>query len=105
MTNCLKGGGIGLIYKSNLKVKILDSGMGKTFENVVWQINLKNEKPVQLVGIYHPSPSKLHKHIITAFTNEFLGKYAEFGVKYNNIMMVISAYMWRMWPMGMLNNS
>ena len=34
-----KGGGIGLIYKCNLKVKILDSGMGKTFEFLVWQIN------------------------------------------------------------------
>ena len=36
-----KGGCIGLIYKSNLKVKILDSGMGNTSEFVVWQINLK----------------------------------------------------------------
>ena len=52
-----KGGSIGLIYKSNLKVKILDSGMGKTFEFAVWQINFKkNEKPVQHVGIYHLPP-------------------------------------------------
>ena len=36
-----KGGDIGLIYKSNLKVKILDSGMGKTFEFTAWQTNLK----------------------------------------------------------------
>ena len=35
-----KGGGFGLIYKSNLKVKILDSVIGKTFEFVMWQINL-----------------------------------------------------------------
>ena len=83
-----KSGGIGLIYKSNLKVKILDSGMAKTFEFAVWQINLKNEKPVQLVGIYHPPPSELHKHTITAFTDEFLEKYAEFGVKYNNMLTV-----------------
>ena len=69
-----KGEGIGLIYKSDLKVKISDSGMGKTFEFAVWQINLKNKKPVQLVGIYHPPPSKLHQHTITAFTNEFLDK-------------------------------
>ena len=74
-----KGEGIGLIYKSNLKVKKLDSGMGKTFEFKVWQINLKNEKPVQLLGIYHLPPSELHKHTITTFTDEFLDKYAEFG--------------------------
>ena len=36
-----KGGCISLIYKSNLKVKILYSDMGKTFEFVVWQINFK----------------------------------------------------------------
>ena len=36
-----KGEGIGLIYKSNLKVKILDSGIGNAFEFAVWQINLK----------------------------------------------------------------
>ena len=59
-----------------------------TFEFAVWQINLKNEKPVQLVGIYHPPPSELHKYTITAFTDEFLEKYAEFGVKYNNMLIV-----------------
>ena len=42
-----KGRGSGLIYKSNLKVKIFDSGMVKTFEFAVWQINLKNEKNMQ----------------------------------------------------------
>ena len=55
-----KDGGIGLIYKSNLKLKILDGGMGKTFEFAVWQINLKKmQKPVQLLGICHPPPSEL----------------------------------------------
>ena len=81
-------GGIGLIYKSNLKVKILDNGMVKTFEFVVWQINLKEEKPVYLLGIYHPSPSELHKYTITAFTDEFLEKYVEIGVKYNSMLVV-----------------
>ena len=69
-------------------MNILDSGMGKTFEFAVLKINLKTEKPVQLVGIYHPPPSELHKHTITSFTNEFLGKYAEFCVKYNNMLIV-----------------
>ena len=83
-----KGGGIDQIYKSYLKVKILDNGIGKTFEFMVWQINLNNEKPVQPVGIYHLPPSELHKHTITAFTDEFLEKYAECGAKYNNMLIV-----------------
>ena len=83
-----KGGSIGIIYKSNLKVKTLDSGLGKTFEFAVWQINLKNEKPVQLVGISHAPPSELYKHIIMTFTDEFLEKYVEFGVKYYNMLIV-----------------
>ena len=83
-----KGGGISLIYKSNLKVKILDSGTGKTFKFAVWQINSKNEKPVQLVGIYHLPPSELHKHTVTAFTDEFLEKYVEFDMKCNNRLIV-----------------
>ena len=83
-----QGGAIGLIYKSNLKVKILENGMGKTFELWCGKLILKNEKPVQLVGIYHPPPSELHKHTITLFTDEFLEKYAEFGVKYNNMLIV-----------------
>ena len=40
------------------------------------------------MGIYHPPPSELHKHTITVFTEEFLAKYAEFGVKYNNMLIV-----------------
>ena len=43
---------------------------------------------MQLVGIYHASPSELHKHTITTFTDEFLEKYAEFGAKYNNMLIV-----------------
>ena len=43
---------------------------------------------MQLVSIYHPPPSELHKHPITAFTDEFLEKYAEFDVKYNNMLIV-----------------
>ena len=67
----------------------MGSGIGKTFEFALWQINLKKkEKPVQLVGIYHLPPSELHKHAITSFTDEFLEKYAEFGAKYNNILIV-----------------
>ena len=77
-----EGGGTSLIYKSNSKVKILDSGMGKTFEFMVWQINLKNEPPVQHVSIYHLPPSELLKHTIPTFTDKFLEKYAEFGAKY-----------------------
>ena len=50
--------------------------------------SFKNEKPVQLVGIYHLPPSELHKHTITALTDKFLEKYAEFGVKFNNMLVV-----------------
>ena len=51
--------------------------MGKTFEFMVWQINLKNEKPVHLVGIYHLPLSELHKHTMTAFTDEFHFKWRD----------------------------
>ena len=43
---------------------------------------------MQLVGIYHLPPSELHKHTVTTFTDEFLEKYAEFAVKYNNMLVV-----------------
>ena len=43
---------------------------------------------MQLVGIYHLPPSELHKHTKTTFTDEFLEKYAEFGVKYNKMLIV-----------------
>ena len=43
---------------------------------------------MQLVCIYHLPPLELHKHTITTSTDEFLLKYAEFGVKYNNMLGV-----------------
>ena len=43
---------------------------------------------MQLVGIYHVPPSELHKQTITTFTDEFQEKYAEFGAKYNNMLII-----------------
>ena len=40
------------------------------------------------MGIYHLPPPELHKHTITVFTDEFLEKYAELGMKYDNMLVV-----------------
>ena len=54
-----QGGGIGLMFKSNLKVKTLEEGCRNTFDYSVWQIRLKDkdqrDQTFEIVAVYHPT--------------------------------------------------
>ena len=66
-----RGGGLALIMKENIKVNLIESRMMKTFKFAVWNLKIQN-KELQLMGMYHPQPSKIHQHTDQMFTDEFL---------------------------------
>ena len=61
-SNGLTGGGIALIYKENLKVKLVDKVMMNTFGYGLWSITT-DSKMINVLGLYHPPPSTHHQTI------------------------------------------
>ena len=87
-----QGGGIGLMFRSDLKVKTLEEGCRNTFEYSVWQIRLKNkdqrDQTFEILAVYHPPPSENNKHTIQSFINDFLELYMELGTTYTNLIFM-----------------
>ena len=67
------GGGIGLLFRDNFKLRISNSGTENSFEYVEWTFNSLN-KSFLLVAIYRPPYS--HNHPVTV--NEFLEQFTTY---------------------------
>ena len=71
-----QGGGIGLVFRSDLKVKTLEEGCRNTFQYSVWQIRLKDKdqkyQTFEILAVYHPPSSENNKHTIQSFIDDFL---------------------------------
>ena len=66
-----KGGGIALIYKHeyNNNIKLLEKNTTITMEYIVCKLIHKN-KPVHIIGIYHPQPSTINQKTNETFIDE-----------------------------------
>ena len=84
-----QGGGIGLMFGSDLKIKMLEEGCRNTFQYLVWQIRLKDkdqrDQAFEILAVYHPSPTENNKHTIQSFINDFLELYRELGTTCTNV--------------------
>ena len=81
-----RGGGLALIMKEDIELNLIESRMMKTFEFAAWNLKIQN-KELQLMGVYHPPPSKIHQHTDQMFIDEFLELDMEISVKYTNLMI------------------
>ena len=81
-----RGGGLALITNENIKINLIECKMIKTFEFAVWKPKIQN-KELQLMGVYHSPPLKIHLHTDQMFIGEFLELYMEISVKFSNLMI------------------
>ena len=82
--DCLtnRGGGLAIIVKDTVKCHGLDKSNKITFEFVTWVVQSRcNDKPLILVGIYHPPPSENNMDTTQTFINVVLEFYVKLGVK------------------------
>ena len=83
----VRGGGLTLIYNNGEKIEFIKTNPRPTFERGICRITFKEmAKPIVLVGIYHPPPSKTNWHSTQEFINDFLDFYIELGAKFTNII-------------------
>ena len=81
------GGGLVLVYKSQIKVKTLESGEKTSFEYAVWQITMKNNT-VSLLGVYRPPYSTAHPVSVNTFIEEFSTFLVGFTAHNKNIIIM-----------------
>ena len=65
-----QGGGTGLMYRDNLKVKFVNGHEHKSFEFSMWNIGVDN-KNINLIIIYRPPYSPAHRVPASVFFQEF----------------------------------
>ena len=65
------GGGLGLVYCDNLKVKCVDKDTLRSFEYAKWSVASKSCS-FTMIGIYHPPYSATNKTTNTMFLDEFI---------------------------------
>ena len=82
-----KGGGLGLITKSHLKVKLLRTGKTDSFEFATWQITSRNTA-ITLTGLYHPLYSLNNKIPNTQFIDQFINYMMEIFPLYNKHLIM-----------------
>ena len=83
-----QGGGVALLYKSFLKVRMMEEGNLATFQYVIWSITQSNENiNMLLVAIYHP-PYSMAKPVTNAsFIDEFSNWLPDKLLSHKNIII------------------
>ncbi len=81
-----RGGGVGLIYKSEYDIQTIPSDKFKSFEHL--NILLKASVPMCLSIVYRPPPSKKNKLTITEFLEEFELFLSDLVVSHRNLFIV-----------------
>ena len=64
-----RGGHITLIFGRNNNIRLLKNGNTPTLEYAIWRYAIKN-KPMYIIGIYHPPPNGEHNTTDGMFIND-----------------------------------
>ena len=83
-----RGGGLGLLHKSNLGIKTLSSKVYSTFESCLWNIRCRNTDFI-IMGIYRPPYSPKNKKTIPMFNNEFCEVWSQVLTSYPSKRIIL----------------
>ena len=80
------GGGLACVYKSRYTVKQTACGAEKSFEYALWNVRLSDADFINVIGIYHPSPSKKNPPV-SVFIDEISVFLAEQILQLENVLI------------------
>ena len=76
-----RGGGLGILYKNNLKVNALSISNLSSFESCLWSVTGSNFDLV-IMGLYRPPYSSKHRIPVSTFNTQFGDMYQDILSKY-----------------------
>ena len=65
-----RGGGLAIVYKSNIEVKCLKEDQLNTFQFTIWKVRCNNDN-IMLIAIYHPPYTTSNPITNTTFIDEY----------------------------------
>jgi exonuclease III len=83
-----RGGGIGIFFKNQIKVKKLKSPTYSTFEMCLWNIQIK-QTDLNLLALYRPPYSPKHRKTVPMFLREFSEVWSNILATYNNERLLL----------------
>ncbi len=81
-----RGGGVGVVHRSNYDIKLIQSESHKSFE--LMKFLVKSETPLYMALVYRPPPSKKNGLTVVAFMEEFELFLSEFVITHDNICIL-----------------
>ena len=81
------GGGVSLIYRSNIEVSCEEKGEYESFEYSLWRMWLGNQQ-LTVLGVYRPLYSKAHLVTVSKFLDEFPEIYSIWQAHYKEILVM-----------------
>ena len=81
------GGGVSLIYRSNIEVSCVEKGEYESFEYALWRMQLGNKQLIVL-GMYRPPYSKTHPVTFAKLLGEFPEIYSTWKAQYKEILVI-----------------
>ena len=81
-----KGSGIALIYKDNIRSKLIEKGNLRTLEYGLWNI-MNGNNNFEIFWLYHLPPSDNNHHMNLHFIDEFLDLYMQLSEKHLNMII------------------
>ncbi len=85
-TKSKRGGGLGVVHRSNFDVQAVKKDSYRTFEHLT--LLLKGKKPLYLVLIYRPPPNTKNGFTVSEFLTEFESFSSELIVSYDNLCIL-----------------
>ena len=79
-----RGGGLAIVYKSNIEVKCLKEDQLNTFQFAIWKVRCNNDN-ITLAVIYHPPYTTSNPFTNTTFIDEYTDWLTDQLVSYNNL--------------------
>ena len=81
------GGGVSLIYRSNIKVSCVEKGEYESFKYALWKMWLGCQQLI-ILGVYRPPYSKAHPVTVSKFLDEFPEIYSIWQAHYKEILVI-----------------
>ena len=81
-----RGGGLVIVYNSDLDVKLLISSKRNSFQFIIWRFEIEN-RTITIAWLYHPPPLNRFVHTNNQFIDDFLDFYGSISAEYKNIMI------------------
>ena len=81
------GGGVSLIYRSNIEVICEEKGEHELFKYALWRMRLGSQQLI-ILGEYRPPSSTAHPVTVSKFLDEFPEYYSAWQVHYKELLLI-----------------